>query len=208
MPLNKWSLAGKQSNADCMENPDGAMPWQWRYHSGRSPRRISALAAGSRQNDPALSNCRLSNRRRIFYPVLMRLQPPAPLSLAKKLRAAGLRPTRQRLALASILFDGTDRHVTAETLFAEAQARRMPVVLATVYNALHQFRDAGLLREVLVAPERCYFDTNTSDHHHFYVEPDGMLVDIPAEGVAVQGLPRAPVGTTLRRVDVVVRVRR
>ena len=138
----------------------------------------------------------------------MKSAAPSPLTLAKRLRAAGLRPTRQRLALATILFDGNDRHVTAESLHAEARTRRIPMVLATVYNALHQFRDAGLLREVLVTPERCYFDTNTSDHHHFYIEPDGQLVDIPAAGVNVSGLPRHPSGTSVRRVDVVVRVQR
>jgi Fur family iron response transcriptional regulator len=138
----------------------------------------------------------------------MKSAAPSTLSLAKRLRVAGLRPTRQRLALAAILFDGTDRHVTAESLHAEARSRRLPMVLATVYNALHQFRDAGLLREVLVTPQRSYFDTNTSDHHHFYVEPDGLLVDIPASGVMVSGLPRQPAGTSVRRIDVVVRVHR
>ena len=138
----------------------------------------------------------------------MKSPAPSPVTLAKRLRAAGLRPTRQRLAIAAILFDGHDRHVTAETLHAEVRARRIPMVLATVYNALHQFRAAGLLREVLVTPERCYFDTNTSDHHHFYIEPEGMLVDIPADGVNISGLPRQPAGTSVRRVDVVVRVQR
>jgi len=133
---------------------------------------------------------------------------PSTASLAKRLRAAGLRPTRQRLALAALLFNGGDRHVTAESLYAEARAKRIPVVLATVYNALHQFCAAGLLRQVQVTPERAYFDTNVGDHHHFYIEPDGMLIDIPASGISVTGLPRAPVGTTVRSVDVVVRVQR
>ena len=124
------------------------------------------------------------------------------------LRAAGLRPTRQRVALARVLFEGGHRHVTAESLHAEVKASRMPVSLATVYNTLNQFRDAGLLREVVVAPGRSYFDTNTGHHHHFYVETDGELYDFPSDMVTVAGLPAPPKGTTLARVDVIVRVRR
>jgi Fur family iron response transcriptional regulator len=124
------------------------------------------------------------------------------------LRAAGLRPTRQRVALARVLFEGGHRHVTAESLHAEVKASRMPVSLATVYNTLNQFRDAGLLREVVVAPGRSYFDTNTGHHHHFYVETDGELYDFPSDMVTVDGLPPPPKGTTLARVDVIVRVRR
>ncbi len=124
------------------------------------------------------------------------------------LRAAGLRPTRQRVALARVLFEGGHRHVTAESLHAEAKAGRMPVSLATVYNTLNQFRDAGLLREVVVAPGRSYFDTNTGHHHHFYVETDGELHDFPSDSVTVDGLPAPPKGTSLSRVDVIVRVRR
>lgn len=124
------------------------------------------------------------------------------------LRAAGLRPTRQRVALARILFESGHRHVTAEGLHAEVKASRMPVSLATVYNTLNQFRDAGLLREVVVAPGRSYFDTNTGDHHHFFVETDGELHDFPSDTVTVAGLPALPSGTSLSRVDVIVRVRR
>ncbi|MCC8428980.1 iron response transcriptional regulator IrrA [Reyranella aquatilis] len=124
------------------------------------------------------------------------------------LRAAGLRPTRQRVALARILFESGHRHVTAEGLHAEVKASRMPVSLATVYNTLNQFRDAGLLREVVVSPGRSYFDTNTGDHHHFFVETDGELHDFPSDTVTVAGLPALPSGTSLSRVDVIVRVRR
>jgi len=124
------------------------------------------------------------------------------------LRAAGLRPTRQRVALARVLFEGGHRHVTAESLHAEVKANRMPVSLATIYNTLNQFRDAGLLREVVVAPGRSYFDTNTGDHHHFFVETDGELHDFPSDTVTVAGLPALPSGTSLSRVDVIVRVRR
>ena len=127
--------------------------------------------------------------------------------LPVRLRAAGLRPTRQRVALARLLFEGGHRHVTAEGLHAEVRATRMPVSLATVYNALNQFRDAGLLREVVVAPGRSYFDTNTGHHHHFFVEPDGELHDFPSDKVTIAGLPTPPKGTRLSRVDVIVRLR-
>lgn len=130
------------------------------------------------------------------------------LDLAVRLRSVGLRPTRQRVALARALFEGSHRHVTAESLHAEARASRNPVSLATVYNALNQFRDAGLLREVVVAPGRSYFDTNTGHHHHFFVEPDGELHDFPSDKVTIAGLPAPPKGTKLARVDVIVRVRR
>jgi Fur family transcriptional regulator, iron response regulator len=128
--------------------------------------------------------------------------------LAVRLRAAGLRPTRQRMALARLLFEAGHRHVTAEGLHAEVRAARHPVSLATVYNALNQFRDAGLLREVVVAPGRSYFDTNTGHHHHFFVETDGELHDFPSDKVTIAGLPAPPKGTRLSRVDVIVRVRR
>ena len=125
-----------------------------------------------------------------------------------RLRAAGLRPTRQRVALARLLFEGGHRHVTAESLHVEVKATRMPVSLATVYNTLNQFTQAGLLREIAVDGGRTYFDTNTSDHHHFFVEPDGELHDFPSEKVTIAGLPTPPKGTRLARVDVIVRVRR
>ncbi|MCF8533485.1 MAG: transcriptional repressor [Reyranella sp.] len=130
------------------------------------------------------------------------------LDFPSRLRAAGLRPTRQRVALARLLFAGSHRHVTAEGLHAEVKASRMPVSLATVYNTLNQFRDAGLLCEVVVAPGRSYFDTNTGHHHHFFVEPDGELHDFPSDKVTIAGLPAPPKGTRLARVDVIVRVRR
>jgi Fur family iron response transcriptional regulator len=123
-----------------------------------------------------------------------------------RLRDAGLRPTRQRLGLAKLLFEGSERHVTAEALHSEALQARLPVSLATVYNTLHQFTGAGLLREVVVDSGRTYFDTNTGDHHHFYFEHDGTLADIPGEGIEVRGLPQAPDGGLVRRVDVIVRI--
>ncbi len=124
-----------------------------------------------------------------------------------QLRNIGLRPTRQRLALARLLFDTGDRHVTAEELHGEALDRAVRVSLATVYNTLHQFTDAGLLREVVVEAGRSYFDTNTSDHHHFYNEDTGHLHDIPGDEIAVQSLPTPPDGLSIARVDVIVRVK-
>jgi Fur family transcriptional regulator, iron response regulator len=129
-------------------------------------------------------------------------------SLLKRLRGAGLRPTRQRVALARLLFGGSDRHVTAEQLHGEAVTAAIPVSLATVYNTLHQFTTAGLLREVVVEPGRSYFDTNIDDHHHFFCETTGMLQDIPGTAVTVGQLPQAPDGTEISRVDVIIRVRR
>jgi Fur family transcriptional regulator, iron response regulator len=131
----------------------------------------------------------------------------APLSVSQLLRQAGLRPTRQRLALGALLFEAGDRHVTAEFLHAEAVAVGHHVSLATVYNTLHQFTEAGLLREVVVEPGRSYFDTNATDHHHFFCEADGRLQDIPGEDVMVSGFPLPPLGTEICRVDVIIRVR-
>lgn len=133
--------------------------------------------------------------------------PAPPQPPIDRLRSAGLRPTRQRLALARLLFGAGDRHLTAETLHSEAQRQRVRVSLATVYNTLNQFTEAGLLREVVVEHGRSYFDTNTSDHHHFFHEDDGMLRDIPGESVVLKSVPQAPEGTEVARVDVVIRVR-
>ena len=126
--------------------------------------------------------------------------------IAERLRAAGLRPTRQRVALARLLFDGCDRHVTAEVLHEEAIARKVPVSLATVYNTLHQFTEVGLLREVAVEGAKTYFDTNTSNHYHFFCENSGKLVDIETASIRIEGLPEAPDGMTITRVDVLVRL--
>jgi len=124
------------------------------------------------------------------------------------LRMAGLRPTRQRVALAELLFAGKHRHVSAEELHAEAEKSGTKVSLATIYNTLHQFREAGLLREVTVDASRSYFDTDTSDHYHFYIEDERRVVDIPANSIKITGLPEAPDGMTISHVDVVVRVRK
>jgi len=131
---------------------------------------------------------------------------PTSGDVATLLRGAGLRPTRQRVALASLLFSGCDRHVTAEALHEEAQLRKVPVSLATVYNTLHQFTEAGLLREVAVEGAKTYFDTNTSNHYHFFCEHSGRLMDIETGSIRIEGLPEAPDGMTISRVDVLVRL--
>jgi Fur family iron response transcriptional regulator len=125
-----------------------------------------------------------------------------------RLRQAGLRPTRQRVELAGLLFKDCDRHVTAESLHDEVAMAGVKVSLATVYNTLHQFTGAGLLRQVIVDASRSYFDTNTGDHQHFFLEDEGMLIDIPGEHIAVSGVPSPPAGMAVDRVDVVVRVKR
>ena len=124
------------------------------------------------------------------------------------LRDVGLRPTRQRMALGWILFAKGDRHITAEMLYEEASRAKVPVSLATVYNTLHQFTEVGLLRQVAVDGSKTYFDTNTSAHHHFFVEGDNALVDIPGADEIVGKMPAAPPGYEIARIDVVVRLRR
>jgi Fur family iron response transcriptional regulator len=124
------------------------------------------------------------------------------------LREVGLRPTRQRMALGWILFAKGDRHLTAEMLYEEATRAKVPVSLATVYNTLHQFTDVGLLRQVAVDGSKTYFDTNASDHHHFFVEGEDALVDIPEAEVLVEKAPPAPDGYEVARVDVIVRLKR
>jgi len=125
-----------------------------------------------------------------------------------RLKAVKLRPTRQRLALARLLFDQGDRHVSAEQLHGEAVEAGIRVSLATVYNTLHQFTDVGLLRQVAVDGSKTYFDTNVSQHHHFFIEGENDLLDIPDADVVVGKTPVPPEGYEVARVDVVVRLRR
>ncbi len=126
--------------------------------------------------------------------------------IIEKLRASGLRPTRQRLALAKLLFEGGGRHITAETLHSDARAAGIRVSLATVYNTLHQFTASNLLREIVVDASRSYFDTTTHDHHHFFFEDTGVLEDIPDGQLALSGSPIAPPGTKIKSMNVVVRL--
>ena len=126
----------------------------------------------------------------------------------KWLASAGLRPTRQRVALAELLIgDGKHRHVTAESLFGSADKVGEKVSLATVYNTLKAFCDAGLIREVTVDGSRSYFDTNITDHPHFYWEDSGELTDAPAEQLHISTLPTPPKGAEVAKVDVVIRLR-
>ena len=128
------------------------------------------------------------------------------VAVAQKLKEAGLRPTRQRIMLGSLLWSHGHRHLTAESLHSEAKVNRVKVSLATIYNTLHQFTDVGLLREIVVDGGRSYFDTNTEAHHHFLHEDTGMLEDIPADMVRLQDMPQAPAGKRIKSVDVVIRV--
>lgn len=132
------------------------------------------------------------------------------LDLARAwLGGSALRPTRQRLTLAALLVgDGQHRHVTAESLFEAVRARGDSVSLATVYNTLGTFCDEGLLREITVNGTKSYFDTNTTNHPHFFWEEDGTLMDAPSEELAIAALPNAPEGAEISKVDVVIRLRR
>nr|WP_210326458.1 Fur family transcriptional regulator [Bartonella apis] len=130
--------------------------------------------------------------------------------MEKRLREKGLRPTRQRLALADLLFSKGNRHIAAEELYDEAVKASVPVSLATVYNTLHQFTDAGLLRIIAVEGSKTWFDTNISDHHHFFLEGENEIVDIPSgpEGKPIVGnLPEPPEGMEISHVDLIVRLR-
>ena len=131
----------------------------------------------------------------------------AELAIETRLRMAGLRPTRQRVALGDLLFAKGDRHLTVEELHEEAVAAKVPVSLATVYNTLHQFTEAGLIRVLAVEGARTYFDTNISDHHHFFVEGHNEVLDIPISNLIIDNLPQPPEGMEIAHVDVVIRLR-
>ena len=124
------------------------------------------------------------------------------------LQRAGLRATRQRLGLAELIFGRGERHLTAEGLYSEALDAGLRISQTTVYNTLHQFTEAGLLRQILADPRRIFFDTNVDPHHHFLDEDTGQMEDIPADDVTVSALPSPPPGTAIEGVDVIVRVRR
>jgi Fur family transcriptional regulator, iron response regulator len=139
---------------------------------------------------------------------IVRTCPASPVgrAISERLGAAGLRLTRQRTALAGLLFGNGHRHVTADVLHAEAKAIGEEVALATVYNVLRQFTEAGLLRELAVEPGRSHFDTNTSNHNHYFIESKGLLLDIPDEEIYIAGLPDAPEGMRIGAIDVIVRL--
>ena len=124
-----------------------------------------------------------------------------------RLRHAGLRPTRQRMALASLLYAKGDRHLTVEELHEEATVAGIDVSLATVYNTLHQFTEAHMIRVLAVEGNRTYFDTNVSDHHHFFIEGRNEVLDIPTSNITINNLPELPEGMEIAHVDVVIRLR-
>lgn len=123
------------------------------------------------------------------------------------LQNAGLRPTRQRCALGEMLFLDVDQHVAAEDLHRSAVEQGVPVSLATVYNTLHQFTHAGLLRILSIEGQRTYFDTNTSDHHHYFIEDTNHVFDVPDGTIRVDNLPEPPEGMEIANVDIVIRLR-
>lgn len=129
------------------------------------------------------------------------------LSIEQVLREANLRPTRQRVALAELLFSKGDRHVSAEDLFEEARKAGVNVSLATIYNTLHQFTENGLLKAISIDSTKTHFDTNTTNHHHFYLEDSNQVVDMPEGYISISNLPSPPEGMEITSVDVVVRVR-
>ncbi|MEM0909036.1 MAG: iron response transcriptional regulator IrrA [Pseudomonadota bacterium] len=129
------------------------------------------------------------------------------VDVREMLKTAGLRPTRQRVALGDLLFARGHRHISAEGLHEEAVSARVPVSLATVYNTLHQFTEVGLLREIAVDGTKTYFDTNTTDHHHYFDEATGVVSDIASDTLQLSRVPEAPEGMEISRVDVVVRIR-
>ena len=126
--------------------------------------------------------------------------------LVQRLRAAGLRPTKQRLAIAGLLLDGRHRHVSADSLAREIRDAGMQMAGGTVYNTLNQFTEAGLLRRVTIHNEHSVFDTNTEHHHHFYDAERDQLIDIPADAVTLASLPGAPDGHAIRSVDVLIHI--
>ena len=128
-------------------------------------------------------------------------------NIEEVLRKARLRPTRQRVALAELLFSKGDRHLSAENLYEEAREAGVNVSLATIYNTLHQFTENGLLRAISIDSSKTYFDTNTGNHHHFFLEDSEQVIDMPDGYVSVENLPEPPDGTEIRRVDVIVRIR-
>ena len=140
--------------------------------------------------------------------VTQKLDLPMLADFAKQLRLAGLRPTRQRVAIAALLLDGRHRHVSADSLIEEITTAGLQVSSGTVYNTLNQFTDAGLLRRVVVHNEYSLFDTNTDHHHHFYEASSDQLVDIPSADVVLAKLPQAPDGHEIKAVDVIIHIQR
>lgn len=131
-----------------------------------------------------------------------------PHNINARLRQASLRPTKQRIALAGLLFAKGDRHVSAENLFEEAKKAGVAISLATVYNTLHQFTESGLLKAIAIDSNRTYFDTNVGDHNHFYVDGTDELIDMPDDVIRFENFPAPPEGMEICGIDVVVRIRK
>jgi Fur family iron response transcriptional regulator len=125
------------------------------------------------------------------------------------LESKDVRPTKQRLALATMLVgDGQDRHVTAESLYEAVSKAEASVSLATVYNTLRLFCEAELLNEIMIDGNKSYFDTRTDQHPHFYWEDDRSLTDAPTETLKFESIPTPPESTEIARVDVIIRLRK
>lgn len=164
-------------------------------HSGDREQQLALLIRGSRDGEL---------ERKVEPEALCR----SCFTYREVLHKVGLRPTRQRMMLGWILFSRGNRHVTAEMLYDEVLAAKMTMSLATVYNTLHQFTEAGLLRQIAVEGAKTFFDTNPSEHHHFFVEGDHEMIDIPGANVPIERLPEPPAGYEIARIDVTVRLRR
>jgi Fur family iron response transcriptional regulator len=128
------------------------------------------------------------------------------MPLLTQLQTAGLRATPKRIAIGGLLFDGVDRHVTADDVADMARKAGIKVSLATVYNTLNQFVAAGILKRIILDTDRTYFDTNVSDHHHLFYETSGDLLDVPGDSLRIEGLPAVPEGARVRAVEVVIRM--
>ena len=179
------------------------VPWRlgWVREAGAAERMLAGVPADFRATSLGAVLVRTGDATERDYARAL-------ADLRDRLRRAGLRPTRQRLSLGWLLFGRGDRHLTAEMLYDEAMRAKVPVSLATVYNTLHQFTEAGLLREVAIEGNKTYFDTKVSDHHHFFIEGENKVIDIPGEGVGIGELPDIPEGMEVVHVDVVVRLRK
>ena len=136
----------------------------------------------------------------------MKLEPATRASLSDKLRAHGISPTHQRIEIAQALFE-KHWHPSADQILAAVNVRHVETSKATVYNTLKLFLEKGLVRELIVDPNKVFYDANTSIHHHFYDLASGNVTDIPAAGVRVEGLPPLPAGMVADGIDIIVRTR-
>tara|TARA_B100001093_G_C26620366_1_gene924304 strand:- start:516 stop:911 length:396 start_codon:yes stop_codon:yes gene_type:complete len=120
------------------------------------------------------------------------------------LKANHLRPTKQRVIIGNFLFDGIDKHVTAEGLFKKLSSEKSGVSLATVYNTLHEFCKKNLLNKIIIDTDKIYFDTNIRSHHHFFSNKEKMLLDIKSKDVVISSMPRAPIGKKIKKVELII----